>query len=250
MVHLGPLPGSPFDEGLTRDSLLARARRDLDALLEAGFDAVSISNEADRPYLNAIPPEQIALFTYIVARLTERLEIPFGCGMLMDARATLAVAKAVGAAFARVTYGVTAGTFGFHSQAPGELLRYRRQIGATDIRLFVNVLPYLGTSLDQRSGADVLAAAAAWTNPDALQIGSYDAGGSDVDLLREVRALVPTMPLVVAGGVTAASTSTALEVADAVIVGTSLKLDGEPWNPIDPARATAFMSRVREARGY
>ncbi|MDA8202469.1 MAG: BtpA/SgcQ family protein [Chloroflexi bacterium] len=47
-----------------------------------------------------------------------------------------------------------------------------------------------------------------------------------------------------------ASVSTALDFADAVIVGTSLKLDGCTWNPIDPDRAKAFMSRVREARGF
>lgn len=39
-----------------------------------------------------------------------------------------------------------------------------------------------------------------------------------------------------------------LEIADGVIVGSGLKVDGQTWNPVDPARAAAFMDRVREAR--
>ena len=40
-----------------------------------------------------------------------------------------------------------------------------------------------------------------------------------------------------------------LAVADGCIVGSALKLDGDTWKAIDPARAEDFMARVREARG-
>jgi len=33
-----------------------------------------------------------------------------------------------------------------------------------------------------------------------------------------------------------------------VIVGTHLKHDGITWNPVDPARAAAFMAAARRAR--
>lgn len=33
-----------------------------------------------------------------------------------------------------------------------------------------------------------------------------------------------------------------------VIVGSSLKLDGDTWNPVDPPRVTEFMDAVRAAR--
>ncbi|HUB39875.1 MAG TPA: BtpA/SgcQ family protein [Streptosporangiaceae bacterium] len=42
---------------------------------------------------------------------------------------------------------------------------------------------------------------------------------------------------------TAERLAEALAVADGVIVGTSLKVDGITWNPVDPARA-------RAVRGY
>jgi predicted TIM-barrel enzyme len=39
-----------------------------------------------------------------------------------------------------------------------------------------------------------------------------------------------------------------LRVADGVIVGSSLKLDGYTWNPVDENRVKSFMSEVRHAR--
>jgi predicted TIM-barrel enzyme len=39
-----------------------------------------------------------------------------------------------------------------------------------------------------------------------------------------------------------------LAVADAVIVGTSLKVDGITWNPVDPVRAQKLMEAARSAR--
>lgn len=42
-----------------------------------------------------------------------------------------------------------------------------------------------------------------------------------------------------------ASTAT---TADGVIVGSSLKYDGNRWNAVDPGRAAEFMGIVRQAR--
>jgi predicted TIM-barrel enzyme len=39
-----------------------------------------------------------------------------------------------------------------------------------------------------------------------------------------------------------------LSVADGVIVGSDLKVDGDTWNPVEPERAERFMTKVREAR--
>ncbi len=33
------------------------------------------------------------------------------------------------------------------------------------------------------------------------------------------------------------------------VIGTRLKVDGNTWNPVDPARVEAFMKEVRRARG-
>jgi hypothetical protein len=40
-----------------------------------------------------------------------------------------------------------------------------------------------------------------------------------------------------------------LTVADGCIVGSSLKVDGDTWNAVDPGRAAEFMRLARAARG-
>ena len=39
-----------------------------------------------------------------------------------------------------------------------------------------------------------------------------------------------------------------LSIADGAIVGTSFKVDGNTWNPVDPARARRFMDVVNTLR--
>ena len=40
-----------------------------------------------------------------------------------------------------------------------------------------------------------------------------------------------------------------MAIADGCIVGSSLKVDGDTWKPVDPDRAADFMARARRARG-
>jgi predicted TIM-barrel enzyme len=56
---------------------------------------------------------------------------------------------------------------------------------------------------------------------------------------------VPDTPLLVGSGVTADTASELLSVADALIVGTSLKRDGRVLNPVDPARVRRLVDAVR-----
>lgn len=40
-----------------------------------------------------------------------------------------------------------------------------------------------------------------------------------------------------------------MRVADGCVVGSSLEVDGDAWNAVDPARADEFMRLARAARG-
>jgi uncharacterized protein len=62
-------------------------------------------------------------------------------------------------------------------------------------------------------------------------------------------AVAAAVPVLVNTGARVDNIGRFLEVADGVIVGSSLKVDGQTWNPVDPARVSAFMERVREVRG-
>ena len=51
MAHVPPLPGTPlFDHQRGVQGLVDQVRRDVEILLEGGFDALLFCNEGDRPY--------------------------------------------------------------------------------------------------------------------------------------------------------------------------------------------------------
>ena len=66
--------------------------------------------------------------------------------------------------------------------------------------------------------------------------------------LRAAKQAAPQTPVLANTGVTADRLAEILAVADGVIVGTSLKVDGITWNPVDPARARRFMDTARQVR--
>jgi predicted TIM-barrel enzyme len=59
---------------------------------------------------------------------------------------------------------------------------------------------------------------------------------------------VPDAAVVANTGVRADTIADIFAVADAVIVGTSLKVDGATFNPVDPPRAQRLMDAARAAR--
>ena len=85
MVHLGALPGSPLynkESGIT--GLIKEAKKDLEALQTAKFDAIMFGNENDRPYQLNVDTASTAAAAYIIGELKRDIKIPFGVDMLWD----------------------------------------------------------------------------------------------------------------------------------------------------------------------
>ncbi len=74
--------------------------------------------------------------------------------------------------------------------------------------------------------------------------------GSVVDRaqLQAVREVLPDTVLFANTGVNESNVGDILAVADGVVVGTSLKVDGITWNRVDEERARKFMASVDAAR--
>ena len=49
-------------------------------------------------------------------------------------------------------------------------------------------------------------------------------------------------------GVKLETVTNILKIVDGVIVGSSLKVDGDTWKPVDPKRALDFMNKVKSIR--
>jgi predicted TIM-barrel enzyme len=121
-------------------------------------------------------------------------------------------------------------------------------IGANSVALFDNIAPEFASAIGRRGIAE-RAKGAAFLGVDAILISGPAAGVPfAMSDLAAAKDAVPDTAVIANTGVRAESIGDILAVADAVIVGTSLKVDGITWNPVDPARAQRLMEAARSAR--
>ncbi len=249
MVHIGALPGTPlFDP--TAD-LVAAARADLLALQDAGFDAVMFGNENDRPYEFDVDTASTATMAALIGQLKSEITVPFGVNVLWDPMSSVALGTATGAAFIREIFtGTYASDMGPWTPDAGKAMRYRDRLGRSDMAMLYNVSAEFAHSLDQRPLPDRARSAVFSSIPDAVLVSGQITGeAAAMSDLQAVKDVLPDMAVMANTGVKHETVADVLAIADGCIVGSSLKVDGDTWNAIDPDRARDFMDRVRTARG-
>ena len=252
MVHFGALPGSPlYDAKGGIDGLIEGARKDLKALQAAGFDAVMFGNENDRPYEFKVDTASTATMAHAIGALRSEITVPFGVNVLWDPMGSIAVAAGTGAAFVREIFtGTYASDMGPWNPDAGAAMRYRDRLGRRDLALLYNVSAEFAYSLDQRSLADRARSAVFSSIPDAILVsGAITGEAAAMSDLAAVKKVLPDTPVLANTGVKHATIAEVLQAADGCIVGSSLKVDGNTWNAVDPARAAEFMKLARAARG-
>lgn len=250
MAHLPPLPGTPlYDEAGGADAIVEAVRRDVEILTASGFDAVMFCNEGDRPYQLTASFEGVATMARVVAEVAPR-DRPFGVDYLWDANAALAVAVVTGASFIReVATGVYESDMGLWAPDVAKLLRRRRELGAEHVAVFMNITPEFASPVGTRTVAQTARSVSVSSLADAILVSGPMAGAEpSLDALREAKSGCPDTPVFANTGVKSTNVREFLGVADGVIVGSDLKVDGGTWNPVDPERADRFIAEVREAR--
>jgi membrane complex biogenesis BtpA family protein len=253
MAHLPALPGTPlYDSGAGMSHVRDWVARDLEALQSGGIDAVMFCNENDRPYRLDADVASVAAMSDVVASLRGELSVPFGVNVLWDPKATLAVAAATGAAFAREIFtGAFAGDFGLWVRTAGDTFRYRREVSAEGCRLLFNINAEFAAPIAPRPLADVARSVVFSSMPDALCVsGPITGQPADASGLADVAQAVKGsgVPVLVNTGFRSSNAAELLEFADGAIVGSSLKTDGITWNPVDHVRVRELMDVVHEVR--
>lgn len=250
MVHFPALPGRPsYDAQGGLDAILARVRHDVRILQEAGVDGMLFCNEKDLPYSLQVEAEIPTTMAFIIGQVRSEVHVPYGVNILWDPLATIRLAASTGASFVREVFtGTYESDMGLWSPRGADAFLLRRQLDARNVAIFNNITPEFARSIAGRSVAE-RARAAAFFGADALLISGQMAGASaDPVQIREAKEAVPETPVLANTGVKPENVEHLLAVADGAIVGTSFKVDGYIWNPVDPERARRMMERVRAAR--
>lgn len=247
MAHLAPLPGAPdydADGGLAK--IIERAAADVAALQTGGVDAIMFGNEADRPYVLTAPPEGLAAMTSVVTAVKPTLQVPFGVNYLWDPVATVALAVATGAAFAREIFtGVYAADMGLWQPDAAAALRLRARLGRQDLKLLFNINAEFATALDTRPIATRAMSAVFSSTADVICVSGPMTGQAVARSdLGAVKQAVGETPVLANTGVTIDTVADILAIADGAVVGSHFKRDGNTWNEVEPDRVKRFMERV------
>jgi hypothetical protein len=249
MVHLQPLPGSPrFGRGGRAEivRMLDLARFDAEALLAGGCDALLVENMHDLPYLRGrVEPETVAAMA-LGCEAIASFGVPFGVQLLAAANLeALGVAHATGASFIRVeafAYAHVADE-GWLEASAAELTRRRAALGA-DIAFFADIKKkHAAHAVTADLGVADVAEGSAFSGADGVIVTGATTGAEALldDVLEARRA---GLPVLVGSGITEVNAARFSRAAEALIVGSSLKRDGDWRNPVDLARVRALAAAL------
>jgi membrane complex biogenesis BtpA family protein len=246
MVHVAPLPGSPRWDG-SMERVVAAALADARALIEGGMDALLVENHGDAPFTpGRVEPATVAALAVVAREVRAALPAAtLGINVLKnDARAALAVACAVGARFIRVNVhaGAVVADQGLVQADAYHTLRDRRLLGA-DVRIFADVggkhaTPLAPVDLEQHA-RDLRHRGLA----DGLVVsGPATGAATSIADVKRVRGAVSDVPILIGSGATPDTAAELLSIADGLIIGTSVKRDGDVAQPVDPERVRRLVA--------
>lgn len=249
MVHLQPLPGTPFHRTGSLDGIIATAVESARALHRGGADGCLVQT-VDRVYSVAdeSDPARTAAMALVVSAIAEATgpEFRVGVQMMRNAvSASLAVAAVAGGSYVRVgaLVGSTRTPHGVVHADPLSVMAYRRAIDATGIKVVADVATQHFSWLGGGKTPGEVARAAAGAGADAVAVCHPDDQVA-LDMIASVRRTAPGVPVIVAGHTDHGNAARLLRDADGAFVGSCLEVGG--WGgAIDERRVAEYMAVVR-----
>jgi membrane complex biogenesis BtpA family protein len=251
MVHLLPLPGTPFFQEGTLEQALEKAVADATALYQGGADGCLVQT-VDRVYpaTDEADYARVAAMATIVKAVADATGPAFQIGvqmMLNALKASVAVAKVGGGSFLRCTalVGATLTAAGIVEANPLDFLTYRAQIGAQHITLIAEVNSMHFRWLGDKPTVEV-ARMAARLGAAAVEV-AHPEEETNNRLVWEIKQAMPHLPVILGGHTTHENVVRRLAAADGVFVGTCLKADGQD-NRVDIERVREYVKIVDSLR--
>lgn len=242
MIHLPALPGTP-NASLAPGAIVEAAVAEAEVYRAAGVGTVMIENMHDVPYTREVGPEIPAVMA-VVGRAVKDLGLRCGVQVLAGCnREAIAVAHAAGLDFVRVEGFVFAhvGDEGVIDACAGELLRYRKALGAAEIPVFTDIKKkHSSHAITADVDLAETARAARFFLSDGVVVTGTSTGEPVLPGDLEALADVP-LPKLVGSGITPENLATYYPHASAFIVGSYLKEEGRWDRPPDPARIGALL---------
>jgi len=228
--------------------VIAFAVNDARAYERGGAHALFIENFGDIPFTKgSVAPETLAAMAAAGRAIRQAVRLPIGFNVLRnDARAALALCAVCGGAFIRVNVhtGAMLTDQGLIEGNACETLRYRQRL-CPRVRIFADVHVKHAVPLGNWTIEDAARDTVDRGLADALIVSGAGTGlAAQLADVQRVRRTAPSTKILLGSGVTLANVRDFLPVADGFIVGSSLKLRGRLYNPVDPKRVAALVRAI------
>jgi len=249
MIHLPPMPGTPFHQKGSFADARDTAFRSAEALHAGGADGCLVQT-VDRVYPlgDECDPARLAALTLITRGIVERTGPGFHVGLhiLRNAlSASLAIAKVAGGSFVRAgaLVGRTLSSAGLVESDPHAVMNYRAKLDAWDVTMIAEI-----HSMHYRwHGEHKLVGEIA---RQAMQAGANGVCLCDPNeaktfaLIDQVRSSAPNALILLGGYTSHANAQRLLVYTDGAFVGSCLEPEG--WGGrIDVERVKAYVDLVR-----
>jgi membrane complex biogenesis BtpA family protein len=247
LIHLLPSPGTPHHEEGNFEKSLEKAIQGAMALEKGGADGCLIQtvdkvfpteDEADFARVAAV-----AAITHAVSQVTSQ-DFQIGVQFFVNGlSASLAVAKVCGGSFLRITAltGESDTQWGLVKASPKPFLAYREKLVAQNIKLIAGVEGMHFHWRGKPKPVGEIAREVVALGADAAEIAHADEE-INLKLIREVKAAVPGLPVILGGYTKHENAARRLAEADGAFVGTCFE---DQWGgSILESRVRAYMDIV------
>lgn len=250
VIHIGALPGTPSHSAKVSE-IIQTAISEAAIYRKAGIHGVIIENMHDVPYLNRrVGPEIVSSMAVIGQAVKTEFLGPVGVQILAGAnREALAVAQAGGLDFIRAEGFIFAHVAdeGLMNGDAGDLLRYRKQIGADEIAVFTDCKKKHSSHAITAdvSLAETVKAADFFLSDGIIITGGATGEETRVEDVQSARAATD-LPILIGSGTTSENIHRYLSFCDGFIVGSWFKKDGRWINPVEAERVDQLLLAARD----
>lgn len=136
---------------------------------------------------------------------------------------------------------------GYIDACAGPLLRYRKMIGAENLAVFCDIKKKHSAHAIT-SDVDIVetANAAKFFDADGVIVtGTATGAEADPEEVKQIQSKVKDLPVLVGSGVTMDNVE-AFAHAQALIIGSHFKVDGQWQNTLDPNRIERFCQKMKQ----
>ncbi|TNM90484.1 hypothetical protein fugu_002773 [Takifugu bimaculatus] len=276
MIHVKALPGTPLG-CMTMSQIVDEACREATIYRDSGIDAIMVENMHDVPYSLSLGPEVVACMTAVCSGVRSVCpSLPLGVQILSSAnQQALAVALASGLDFIRAEGFVFSHVAdeGLLDACAGDLLRYRKNIGADRVLIFTDIKKkhsshaltsdseHRGDGTRMPSSSSLMGSSSQeqrlesrLTPRSSEKVGYRERGfglknlylnpGGPVDFCRSVEAVSQSVriPVLIGSGVTHDNLERYVD-ANGMIIGSHFKEGGHWANAVAPQRVKSLMEK-------